>query len=97
MLTKSLPVCLTNLAVTSLRQSQLCQADMALNMFEWHEDSPHPVDIHHTPHVCANQDKLEKFLEEHTVPPIGPILKHPWTGKHSDFRQKLWKCNGNTN
>jgi hypothetical protein len=22
-------------------------------------------------------------LEEHTVPPIGPILKHPWTGTYT--------------
>ncbi|KAF3012253.1 hypothetical protein E8E14_011334 [Neopestalotiopsis sp. 37M] len=63
-----------------LRQSELCHADMSLLVFEWHEDNPHPVNLHHSPHVCANTDRVNKFLEENTVPPIGPILKHPWTG-----------------
>lgn len=54
---------------------------MSLLVFEWHEDNPHPVNLHHSPHVCANTDRMNKFLEENTVPPIGPILKHPWTGK----------------
>ncbi|KAH8747890.1 hypothetical protein BGZ57DRAFT_970362 [Hyaloscypha finlandica] len=67
--------------IDMLRQSELCHADMTLLIFEWHEDDPHPVNIHHAPHICANPDKLERFLEEHTVPPIGPILKHPWTGE----------------
>ncbi|KAF2715975.1 hypothetical protein K431DRAFT_308168 [Polychaeton citri CBS 116435] len=64
-----------------LRQSELCHADMSLKIFEWHENNYRPVDIHHTQHVCANREKLDKFLEAHSVPPFGSILVHPWTGK----------------
>jgi hypothetical protein len=93
--------CLANLPATRLRQSELCHADMTLLIFEWHEDDPHPVNIHHAPHICANPDKLERFLEEHTVPPIGPILKHPWTGTSTPaiylvFRKKLTTSAGET-
>ncbi|KPM40534.1 hypothetical protein AK830_g5980 [Neonectria ditissima] len=64
-----------------LRQSELCHADMSLMAFEWHEDKPKPVDIHHAQHVCANKDKLVEFVERNSVPPFGSILVHPWTGK----------------
>ncbi|KAF4963709.1 hypothetical protein FSARC_8306 [Fusarium sarcochroum] len=64
-----------------LRQSELCHADMSLMAFEWHEDKPKPVDIHHAQHICANEDKVMEFIGKNSVPPFGSILVHPWTGK----------------
>ena len=55
---------------------------MALMLFEYRKDEPLPVNIHHAKHVCANTDKLNKWLEENTVPPFGHILVNPWTGKN---------------
>jgi hypothetical protein len=56
---------------------------MSLMVFEWHEDNSRPVDIHHAQHICANTDKVNKFLEANSVPPFGSILVQPWTGKHT--------------
>ncbi|KAK0620999.1 hypothetical protein B0T14DRAFT_567713 [Immersiella caudata] len=64
-----------------LRQSELCHADMSLLVFEWHKDDPLPVSLHHAQHICANTEKVNRFLEANTVPPFGSILVHPWTGK----------------
>ncbi|PTB62195.1 hypothetical protein BBK36DRAFT_1172751 [Trichoderma citrinoviride] len=63
-----------------LRQSELCHADMALMTFEWREGEHDPVNIHHTPHVCANPNKITKFLEQHTVFPFG-LLRNPFNGE----------------
>ncbi|KAK2028386.1 hypothetical protein LX32DRAFT_683240 [Colletotrichum zoysiae] len=63
-----------------LRQSELCHADMALMTFEWRENEPNPVNIHHTPHICANTDRIDSFLEKVSVPPFGLTL-NPFTGQ----------------
>ena len=56
---------------------------MTLNVFEWHKDERRPINLHHSQHVCKNKEKLTKFLEENTVPPVGGILVHPWTGTNA--------------
>lgn len=53
---------------------------MALMTFEWREGEHDPVNIHHTPHVCANTNKLTKFLEQHTIYPFGK-LRNPFNGE----------------
>ncbi|EXU99302.1 DUF3328 domain protein [Metarhizium robertsii] len=63
-----------------LRQSELCHADTSLMIFEWQEHARIPINLHGAKHICANPDKLNRWLEAHTVPPFGSILKHPWTG-----------------
>ncbi|KAH8200219.1 hypothetical protein TruAng_005611 [Truncatella angustata] len=65
-----------------LRQSELCHADMSLVIFEWHENEEKPVNLHHSQHVCAKPDNLNKFLEANSVPPLGHILVNPWTGRN---------------
>ncbi|KUI71413.1 hypothetical protein VM1G_06740 [Cytospora mali] len=67
-----------------LRQSELCHADMALMTFEWRENEPDPVNIHHAPHICANKAKLAHFLEQHTTPPFG-LLHNPFTGERPSW------------
>ncbi|KAB5518705.1 hypothetical protein GE09DRAFT_1230430 [Coniochaeta sp. 2T2.1] len=62
-----------------LRQSELCHADMALYTFEWRENEPNPVNIHHTPHICANPGKLTSFLETVQLKPFG-LTRNPFTG-----------------
>lgn len=49
-------------------------------IFEWQEHARTPINLHGARHICANPDKLNRWLEAHTVPPFGSILKHPWTG-----------------
>ncbi|KAI0133904.1 hypothetical protein BJ170DRAFT_607903 [Xylariales sp. AK1849] len=63
-----------------LRQSELCHADMALMTFESRENEPNPVNIHHTPYICANTDRIASFLENVSVPPFG-LTVNPFIGK----------------
>lgn len=64
-----------------IRQSELCHADMALLMFEWSEENERPISIHGAPHVCANLDRVNHFLEANSVPPFGSVLENPFTGE----------------
>lgn len=52
---------------------------MALYTFEWRENEPNPVNIHHTPHICANRPTLTSFLEEVQLLPFG-LTRNPFTG-----------------
>ncbi|KAH8903313.1 hypothetical protein BR93DRAFT_953392 [Coniochaeta sp. PMI_546] len=74
--------------IDRLRQSELCHADMALYTFEWRENEPNPVNIHHTPHICANTDKLSSFLEGVQFLPFG-LTRNPFTGT-----RPLWDPTG---
>jgi len=59
----------------------MCHADMALIAYEWWEESPYPQNVIHTPHLCANWEKLSTWAIENSFSPYSEIIRNPLTGK----------------
>jgi len=58
---------------------------MTLLMFEWQEPFRVPQIVEQAPHVCVNLDRLNGFLEDHSVLPFKEMIVHPWTGTYILF------------
>jgi hypothetical protein len=58
---------------------------MTLLMFEWQEGVRVPQIVEHALHVCANQERLNSFLEDHSVLPFKEMIVNPWTGVYKSF------------
>ena len=61
----------------------MCQPDMTVAAYEWWPNSPYPQIIPQSEHVCANWDRITTWLQAHSFPLRGDILRHPVTGQSS--------------
>ena len=61
----------------SLRQSLMCQPDLTVLPLEWWEETPVPQNVIHTPHVCANWDRLSSWAVQRSFTPFGTGMIRP--------------------
>ena len=65
----------------SSRQASMCHADMSLLPLEWWEETSVPQNVIHTPHRCANWDRVSRWAAEHSFTPFkGEVIRKPRHG-----------------
>ncbi|KAM7184640.1 protein of unknown function (DUF3328) domain containing protein [Rhypophila sp. PSN 637] len=67
-----------------LRQVIMCNADLGLIPQHWVEDIKDPFANFNTVHKCRDLDSIERWIEDHVVPPV------PATGFPMPTGSKVW-------
>lgn len=67
--------------IETVRQTLTCYGDISLNTYAWRKNRRLPFPDFRIDHECRDWNSIQKWTEDHRLPPLGDeMLEHPTFG-----------------